>query len=868
MVALFVKKLLYYWRNPLLIVTQILLPFLIVNMILLIIHSAPNKETTRSVSMTLDSFKQPLVKFFFDDSASNFAGKYEETLRRGNVAKIQGINDSTAVNHDITSVSNQEYNYEFMISAIVASNSSDPSRIRLTSLFNNQAFHTPAISMRYLDEAMIRYKYNVPDNFSLHVQNNPMPLTTGEKNKASVTNSQSTLQILQALLLGLSFLVGSFVLLTVKENNTKGKHLQKLCSVKMSLYWLTYFVIDFIMFMAISLLFVLIFQIYKQEYLHEESQPFYIMLVMLFTSFSLMPFAYCLSFMFELPATAHAKLCLIMIVTGMATNIFDQITSIEALGLLNLNEALNPVFSLFLPLFNMVKAITNLMTNFSNYQTCNQSIGNFSVQKACKIPDYAHIVEPCCKNICKTNCLKFEENTLSITFPGIGLQLIYAVLCALFYWTLLLLIELNYIKMFSEFVQRHKNALKAKFACMKSRDESSEDLESVDDLPEDEDVVAEAKRVQSLVPLKNGPQSMIVKNLVKQYGEFTAVNNISYSVERGQCFGLLGINGAGKTTTFKMITGMESVTKGDIFVNGMSVRREIGKIQQEIGYCPQFDATLDDLTGRETLRFYARLRGVREELIDEEIKELGRLLYFDMHLDKLTGKYSGGNKRKLSTAIALLGNPSISFLDEPTTGVDPVARRCLWEAIGTKLKEGCSVVLTSHSMEECEALCNQLIIMVNGQICCIGTPLHLKNKFGNGYTVLIKVCPGEISARTLSHTSSIISTDSNDPRAPITRDRSQSVKRYGTEQTLKRNLDEVKKFISSRFPSSQLKATHNNLLHYTIESTDQVAVRCSQIFGQLEENRTILRIEDYSVCQTNLEQIFLTFARKQRGSDE
>uniref|UniRef100_A0A3Q3N5I1 ATPase AAA-type core domain-containing protein n=1 Tax=Labrus bergylta TaxID=56723 RepID=A0A3Q3N5I1_9LABR len=144
-----------------------------------------------------------------------------------------------------------------------------------------------------------------------------------------------------------------------------------------------------------------------------------------------------------------------------------------------------------------------------------------------------------------------------------------------------------------------------------------------------------------------------------------------------------------------------------------------------MGYCPQFDAINDLLTGREHLEFYAILRGVPEkEVCEWGIRKLGLVKY----VDKSAGSYSGGNMRKLSTAIALIGGPPVVFLDEPTTGMDPKARRALWNAILSIIKEGRSVVLTSHSMEECEALCTRMAIMVNGRFRCLGSVQHLKNR--------------------------------------------------------------------------------------------------------------------------------------------
>uniref|UniRef100_A0A8B9J0E8 ATP binding cassette subfamily A member 3 n=1 Tax=Amazona collaria TaxID=241587 RepID=A0A8B9J0E8_9PSIT len=217
-----------------------------------------------------------------------------------------------------------------------------------------------------------------------------------------------------------------------------------------------------------------------------------------------------------------------------------------------------------------------------------------------------------------------------------------------------------------------------------------------------------------------------------------AVDRISLAVSKGECFGLLGFNGAGKTTTFKMLTGDESITSGDAFVDGHSILANIKKVQQRIGYCPQFDALLEHMTGRETLSMYARLRGIPERYIGSCVENMLRGLLLEPHADKLVRTYSGGNKRKLSAGIALIGGPPVIFLDEPSTGMDPVARRLLWDAVTRTRECGKSIIFTSHSMEECEALCTRLAIMVNGQFKCLGSPQHLKSKFGSGYTLLAK----------------------------------------------------------------------------------------------------------------------------------
>lgn len=229
----------------------------------------------------------------------------------------------------------------------------------------------------------------------------------------------------------------------------------------------------------------------------------------------------------------------------------------------------------------------------------------------------------------------------------------------------------------------------------------------------DEDVHDELIRVQNMDEEELAQKKLVLKDLSKFYSSQLAVNQLNLSVESAECFGLLGINGAGKTTTFKMMTGDEIISSGDAFVSGLSVKNQMRLVHQQIGYCPQFDALLTDLTGRETLKIFALLRGIPRNEIKEITNKFGRELGFDKHLDKKVGAFSGGNKRKLSTALALLGDPSLIFLDEPTTGMDPSAKRQLWNMINKIRNSGRSIVLTSHSMEECEALCTKLAIMVS-----------------------------------------------------------------------------------------------------------------------------------------------------------
>jgi ATP-binding cassette subfamily A (ABC1) protein 3 len=181
-----------------------------------------------------------------------------------------------------------------------------------------------------------------------------------------------------------------------------------------------------------------------------------------------------------------------------------------------------------------------------------------------------------------------------------------------------------------------------------------------------------------------------------------------------------------------------AISAGDAFIVNASVKRELSKVYNYISYCPQFDALFEELTGRETLKIHALIRGVPRSQIPSVVKNLSEKLGFAKYLKMRVKNYSGGNRRKLSMALALIGDPQIIFLDEPTTGMDAGARRQAWNTIIEAQSEGKAVVLTSHSMEECEALCTKLAIMVKGEFRCMGSIQHLKSKFSSGFILTIK----------------------------------------------------------------------------------------------------------------------------------
>lgn len=334
---------------------------------------------------------------------------------------------------------------------------------------------------------------------------------------------------------------------------------------------------------------------------------------------------------------------------------------------------------------------------------------------------------------------------------------------------------------------------------------------------EDDDVTEEIQKVKKLTDEDIKSRNLVMKGLTKYYKKFLAVNQLYLEVPKRECFGMLGINGAGKTSTFKMMIGDERISAGDVFLGGHSVKSN--KAEKLMGYCPQFGGILPQLTGFETLKIFSLIRGIERSEIADVVDAFAENLGFKEHLMKPIAALSGGNKRKVSTALSLLGDPEVIFLDEPTTGIDPQARRLVWDAVNKARTSGQTVVLTSHSMDECESLCTRIGIMVNGQFKCLGSVQQLKNKYSQGFVLTMK---------------------------------------------MSRDEDELKNQIEARVKaefgeSTVLKEKYMDILTFHIT---QANMKWSTMFEVMARMKEEMDIAEYSLNQMSLEQVFMMFASK------
>ena len=394
--------------------------------------------------------------------------------------------------------------------------------------------------------------------------------------------------------------------------------------------------------------------------------------------------------------------------------------------------------------------------------------------------------------------------------------------------------------------------------------------------------------------------SIRIKNLKKFYSngpcssKTEAIRNLNFCVEKGECFGLLGLNGAGKTTTFKCITQEISPSHGKIYINGTDMRNRFSELSSIFGYCPQFDAIFEYMTVYENLEFYGKIKGIKNEYLHQVIMAMIEEMSLNEFTNKISGRLSGGNKRKLSVAISFLCSPPIVLLDEPSTGMDPEARRFMWSVIhkiSTKGKKA-SIIMTTHSMDEAETLCKRMAIMVKGEFVCLGKTGEIKEKYGYGYEIEVRIKPLSekkfekiINEKNLDKNMKINMEKINDILKKI--DKSNFINelkqgRFGSKIVKDIEINDnitIRTLLSwiffvensLKFIRNADKYFENIILTEFIDNNFLFKMKKNQdtksigfLFGLFEKNKNECYVTEYSIHQTSLEQIFNMFEDKQR----
>lgn len=555
--------------------------------------------------------------------------------------------------------------------------------------YNNKGFHAMPVFLNVLNNAILRA--NVRQNlanadfrqneFGISVVNHPMNQTNNYLSTEYLLQGSDVL-ISIFTIVAMSFVNASFVLFLVYERSIKSLHLQFLIGLNPFLYWVTNFIWDMINYMLPASCVIIIFKIFDvPAYVHGSNYPA-VILLFLFYGWSVSPLMYPMTFIFKEPSSAYIFLIVI--------NLFTGITCVESSFLLQVfsfDTQLKFVYDfvkvafLIFPPYCLGRGLIDIAYN-DYYNSFYTKTGQISKIRS---PFEWDITT---RNLVAMACIGFVS------------------------WIFTLLLEYEFFKF--KWIKKWLNTEQQKLVFIAKNEDfdvKNERLRIETGLVNSDQLVLRGLR--KIFPKINGDFSL--KNIFKKKKEFVAVKNLSFGVPEGECFGLLGVNGAGKTTTFKMLTTDLSATSGEILIKDSSGLIDALKNKKsfwsKIGYCPQFDALYEELTPDEHIRLFARIRGVKSKYENVLSSSLLERLDLVKYGQKPVGELSLGNKRKLSAAIALVGNPSIIFLDEPTSGQDPVSRRKLWQEILnlTRIKKK-SVLLTSHSMEECEALCTRLVI--------------------------------------------------------------------------------------------------------------------------------------------------------------
>uniref|UniRef100_A0A671L7L9 ATP-binding cassette sub-family A member 1-like n=1 Tax=Sinocyclocheilus anshuiensis TaxID=1608454 RepID=A0A671L7L9_9TELE len=475
--------------------------------------------------------------------------------------------------------------------------------------FNNKGWHSIGAFLNVMNNAVLRA--NLPpgldrSKFGIKAFNHPLNLTKEQLSQVALMTTSVDVLVSICVIFAMSFVPASFVVFLIQERVNKAKHMQFISGVQPFLYWLANFVWDMCNYIVPATLVIIIFVCFQQEaYVSSTNLPVLALLLLLY-GWSITPLMYPASFFFKIPSTAYVVLTSVNILIGIngsvSTFVLELFGSNEIGGI---NDILKNVFLIF-PHFCLGRGLIDMVKNQA----------------------MADALE------------RFGENRFRspLAWDMVGKTLFAMAIEGVIFFCITVLIQYRF--------------------CIKARPVSTK-LKPIGE--EDEDVARERQRI-----LCGGGQTDILelKQLTKVYKrkQKPAVDRLCVGIPPGECFGLLGVNGAGKTSTFKMLTGDSVVTSGEAYLAGKSVLTEIDEVHQNMGYCPQFDAINDLLTGREHLEFYAILRGIPEkevcEVADWGIRKLGLMKY----VDKAAGSYSGGNMRKLSTAMALIGGPPVVFL--------------------------------------------------------------------------------------------------------------------------------------------------------------------------------------------------------------
>jgi ATP-binding cassette subfamily A (ABC1) protein 3 len=852
--ALTEKRMIYSMRDVKGIMLEIFLPivFIVCGLVLLTQFSVYKDQTRRLLSYSHYD-KGQHVAFYAEKSRPELRQPFEYMKTHRSLfsdVKIESPKDPMSVSefdyylYKSRKVSPQRLGSYYSVDTSVNNKSSEVSAVYIWG--NTSAYASLPTYANEIGRAYINSLRSTSPFFDVKIYNYPLPLTKKQENLAQNAGSFNVALIFA---IGMAFIPTGLVTFIVKERETNVKHQHLVSGVSIPAYWLSSYAWDFVKFLIPGITTPLLINAFDVKSLSEPSEVFgSIWVLFLLFGLAICPHTYSVSFMFKSYSAAQFFVYLSNLILGVIGSLSIWVLIIVSDLTRDIAKIIVYPLRILSPLFCLSHGLMTV-GNRDAYQLANG------------LPD-----QP-------------EAFDWDIT----GADICFLVLHVVFDTAAIFLIEwLSNVTFF-------RNLL------------ATQDP-GPSPYPVDEDVERVKQEVKTIDPSE---VAVKVQGLRKIYGNLfnkgkakVAIQEVSFSVPKQQAFALLGVNGAGKTTTFRILTGEYGPTVGEAYISGFDIVKQLPLARYNIGYCPQFDALSEVLTPPEHLKLYAKIKGIPDKLIPKFVQKQIRDMGLTKYLKVQSRNLSGGNKRKLSVAIATIGNPPVVFLDEPSAGMDPGSRKNMWEVVNKIKRQKCSIILTTHSMDEAESLCNTIAIMVGGRFRCYGTATHIKNKYSSGYEFLLKVVYP--TAEEVKRTSQTMASFTKDGfvsensvaaalRASGSEDLIDLVSQHSSGAYLWEEIKEnqkvdvlslaewvvlenigtnISEWLKSEFGYVRLIEHYGSYYKFKIENSGNKAWSIGMIFGKIENVKDELRIFEYSLSQTTLEQIFNMFASEGEGKRE
>ncbi|XP_035722982.1 uncharacterized protein LOC118441973 isoform X2 [Vespa mandarinia] len=623
--------------------------------------------------------------------------------------------------------------------------------------YNNKGHHSMPSYLNALNEAILRAS---GVNGHLTTLNHPLKLSRDQLNRTTLLQRVADVGIALVLLIAFNLVGAQGTKELVRERLSEEKRILYLAGVHPVTYWTTALIWDFLIFGCSICSAVVVFEIFGlSTYVSKDNLAGVCLLLFLF-AWAVIPFSHLAEKAFD--DSSLSNMVLFCVNTFIGVSSLATILVIDILGktqtAADVRNVLHRILMIF-PQYVLGDALVELSKN----------------------------------DITAELLKKFHMNTYKspLGWDLLGVHYIFLMIIGALLFLINLIIE---CRLLPNFQKQNVN------------------YEVVE---EDEDVINERTRIESGMAHEDILKTIKLRKEYRSvYGTNVAVQNLSFGIQPGKCFGLLGVNGAGKSTTFKMLTTEIIATAGRIVLK----EEDVGSgplCNGEVGYCPQTEALDGFLTPHQCLTIHAEICGLKNvpKIVENTLKRLDLLKYAHQRVSSL----SGGNKRKLCTAVAVMAPVSVILMDEPTSGMDPATKDLVGCVVKHVTKNHSSVILTSHSVADCESLCTRVGILAKAGLRCIGTPQHLKHKFGEGYVVFLR-----FSKPTL--------------------------------------VSDLKRAIANHFPQAVVFSRQATAARLLVPKSEEMAL--SNSFAKVKMLADELKATDYTLSQSSLDQVLVNFSEE------